>query len=120
MTKDEDGIISPRDKRSINSEPCIKQTLDKKNISDKQLFVINAKSGNPFWHLQRNRRGRDAAFQHTIKWSHDSKESASERLGWEFNSKTGAGSGVSFVHSLQKGDRIAVIARAKVGNHDST
>lgn len=111
--------LSAMDEESIDSEPCIKRALHKESIN-RQRFVIHDKRRSPFWHLQRNRRGREDPFEHTIVWNQDSEESASERLGWDFNPKTGAGSGVDFVRSLRRGDRVAVIARAKVSDHTSS
>jgi hypothetical protein len=111
--------ISSRDKRSITSEPYIKKYLDQEKISDNLRFVISPK-GSPFWHLQRNRRGNDEPCPHKISWNPDIKESEDERLGWDFNAKTGAGSGVDFVLSLQKNDRVAIIARAKASNYNSS
>ncbi|KAF5324214.1 hypothetical protein D9619_011366 [Psilocybe cf. subviscida] len=127
---EEDAVISSKDKANIGSEPCITQTLTKE-ISDKLRFIIYEKSvddgksfvhgqsvgdeisRSPFWHLQRNQRGSDKPHRHTINWNRDRTESISESLGWDFDPQTGEGSGVGFVLSLQKGDRIVVIARAK-------
>lgn len=112
--------ISPRDKRNITSEPCIKKYLEDNNIPDKlHLFIDSERKAGPLWHLQRNRRGSDEPHLHTIKWNQAAKESETESIGWDFDAKTGAGSGVNFVSSLQKGDRVVIIARAKVSTYSS-
>lgn len=112
-----DGVnISPRKKNSIESEPCIKDYLDKKYISNQLHFVIG--SSGPFWHLQRNRRGHDQPTEHKVRWNRVCELSESERRGRGYNLKNGSGSGVGFVPSLEAGDRVAIIARAKVS--DST
>jgi hypothetical protein len=108
--------MSLRDKRNITSEPCIKKHLDEGGIPNELCFFIKPEDGSPFWHLQGNRRGNDQSFLHTVTWNRDGKQSETESLGWDFDAKTGAGSGIEFVSSLQKGDRVAIIARAKVSN----
>lgn len=108
--------MSPRDKKSIASEPGVKKFVNERKISDKLQFVIE--NGGPFWHLQRNRRANKEPKEHEVEWNWDCEEWDCESLGRDFDAKTGAGSGVGFVRSLEKGDRVAIIARAKVSSND--
>jgi len=63
------------------------------------------------WKVQRNRRGVPDAATHRIVWLNDGVDSS--KLGDKWTSQ-GQGSGRGFVGSLQPGDRIALLARAKV------
>ena len=63
------------------------------------------------WHIQSNVRADDQAVRHTIVWTEKVEDDIDEEVLY---SETGSKSGRGFVRSLEIGDRIAVIARAKV------
>ena len=68
------------------------------------------------WHVQRNARASKSDEEHEVVWTSD--DAGQEEDGVvderELMDKTGAGRGRGFVRSLEKGDRIAVLAYARV------
>ena len=64
------------------------------------------------WHVQSNVRAHDKAVEHTIVWTEKVEGDIDEEVLY---AETGSKSGRGYVSSLQMGDRIAVIATAKVG-----
>lgn len=99
-------VVKPS--KSLNTKET---TLD---IS--QLCIVPNNDKTRPWHLQTNKRSNEDFFTYKITWSTtDSTEpTLSERNGFEFDRKTGAGVGRAFFGSLKKNDRIVVVARAKV------
>ena len=69
------------------------------------------------WHVQSNVRARGKAVQHTIVWTEKVEDDIDEEVLY---AETGSKSGRGFVRSLEMRDRIAVIARAKVGFRPSS
>ena len=76
--------------------------------------VINSHSSSwtDTWHVQSNVRADNQAVQHTIVWTEKVEDDIDEEVLY---AETGSKSGRGFVRSLEMGDRIAIIARAKVG-----
>lgn len=110
-------------KRGISSEPSVASALAKLAGLDKPppkeqailCFVPNPKRPpSHSWHVQKNRRGNSKPKEYMVVWDKTGKQSRMERLGCEFDTDTGASSGIGFVNSLQEGDRIVLIAYAKV------
>jgi len=69
-------------------------------------------SGADRWHVQSNIRAHCEAVRHTILWTDKIVDDIDEQALY---TETGSKSGRGFIGSLEMGDRIAVIARAKVG-----
>jgi hypothetical protein len=64
------------------------------------------------WHIQSNVRAHGKAVRHTIVWTEKADDDIDEEALY---TETGSKSGRGFVRLLEMGDRIAVIAWAKVG-----
>jgi len=69
-------------------------------------------SGADTWHVQSNIRAEMQPVQHIVSWTEDVEEDVDEDALF---AETGTKSGRGFVKSLEMRDRVAVIARAKVG-----
>ncbi|KIM38522.1 hypothetical protein M413DRAFT_447753 [Hebeloma cylindrosporum] len=72
--------------------------------------VTNAQSDSDTWHVQSNVRAHNQAVKHTILWSDKVEDDIDDD---SLYIETGSNSGRGFVRSLEMGDRIAIIARAK-------
>jgi hypothetical protein len=76
-------------------------------------FKVIHNGEKPTWLLQRNRYMSDTSegyLEHTVVWKREDVGELREEE-WPLN---GSGSGINFVASLQRGDRIGVWARANV------
>jgi len=72
----------------------------------------HSNSGGNRWHVQSNVRAHSEAVRHTILWTDEVDDDIDEQALYR---ETGFKSGRGFIGSLEMGDRIAIIARAKVG-----
>ena len=82
---------------------------------DSPLTIVknpHSYSGRNRWHVQSNIRAHSEAVRHTILWTDKVEDDIDEQALY---AETGSKSGRGFIRSLEMGDRIAVIARAKVG-----
>jgi len=105
--------------QSLEPHGIISEQLAKEPYPRRQQVVTVARDRNgrdvehsrDTWKVQRNRRGVPDAASHRVVWLNDGVDSS--KLGDKWTSQ-GQGAGRGFVGSLQPGDRIALLARAKV------
>jgi len=67
---------------------------------------------NTHWLVQRNLGAGKEFLEHTVTW----KSGSTKAVGDDESPPNGAGSGRNFINTLQRGDRIAVWARAYTPN----
>jgi len=101
---------------SLGADDHIWQGLEAQgeNVDSPLTIVKNphSDSGGNRWHVQSNIRAHSEAVRHTILWADKIVDDIDEQVLY---TETGSKSGRGFIGSLEMGDRIAVIARAKVG-----
>ncbi|KAF8875892.1 hypothetical protein BD779DRAFT_1561901, partial [Infundibulicybe gibba] len=103
--------ISPRDGSGEQLDSFLAEYTERESAlpsaNDLQQFgfiygASPSNDGGMTWMLQRNVRAKDTPTDHEIIWT----------KGGAFGN-AGSGGGAGFIAALQKGDRVAVIARAK-------
>jgi len=98
----------------VDLDDRIQQALETRadNADSRVTTVRNphSDSGADTWHVQSNIRAQKRPVQHIISWTEDVEADVD---GDALYAETGTKSGRGFVKSLEMGDRVAVIARAK-------
>lgn len=83
--------------------------------ADNEYEVVTVKTpddeNSDTWMIQRNERASGEFQLHTVVWTDEEEEAVDESITLN---ETGRGLGRGFVRSLEKDDRIAVMARAQV------
>ena len=78
--------------------------------NSKLTLVQNPNNGSDVWHIQRNIRAKSSVALHQVRWTaYDDSED--DEVASDLK---GSGLGTNFIKSLRQGDRIAVLARARV------
>ncbi|CAA7270327.1 unnamed protein product [Cyclocybe aegerita] len=88
---------------------------DKSSVTTVRNPHASAGLGEDTWDIQRKVRASEVFVSHEVRFKEDNEDVASGRTPGRVGNDdmTGAGSGDGFIGALEKGDRIAVVARAK-------